>query len=139
MTEFTATSRGEAARKIVEIDQEIYKEASNFNAKRTIPLLLCLEDAIDNLSNEIIRTSPAANVHPLLNQAVNNLVVEWYKMIDKMIRLIVKNGYYDETTKIELAGISIGVFIGSQLEQKQDVDSFLRALRSKGEIGRNPT
>lgn len=140
MTQFTAKTKGEAAKKIPLIRAQIIKEASSFNSKRTIPLLLCLEDAVNSLEIDACKRKPIerdAN-HPLINLALTNLVFEWYGMIDELIRIISEYGFYDATTKIQRLGINFAVLMGSQEEQERYLKTILTELKAKGEIGSKP-
>ena len=140
MTQFTAKTKGEAARKIPLIKAQIIEEASSFNSKRTIPLLLCLEDSVNNLEIKTCKRQPVErNVnHPLINLALTNLIIEWYAMIDAMIENISEYGFYDSTTKIQRLGINFAVLMGSQQEQEEDLKTILTELKGKGEIGSKP-
>jgi hypothetical protein len=140
LSEFRASTKAEAARQLVLVKNEILEQSRKFNSRKTVPLLLCLEDAINNLEIEICRSQEVDKklVHPVINLALTNFIFEWYGITNEMINRISENGFYDPSTKIELAEIQLGVFIGEQRQQDQDLKEFLEGLRSDGLIGQKP-
>lgn len=136
MTQFKATSKAEAARKLASIKKEILNQAQKFNSRKTIPLLLCLEDAVNNLEIELCRTRRIDKLsHPEINLALDNFILEWYGIINEMIVHIADRGFYDASTKIELADIQFAAFMGQKHEQDQDLRTVLNELRADGQIG----
>ena len=115
------------------------KKQDSFNSKRTIPLLLCLEDSVNNLEIKACNRQPIErNVNPLINLSLTYLIAEWYSMIDEMFEHISEYGFYDPTTKVQSLGINFAVLIGSQEEQEEDLKTILTQLKEKGEIGFKP-
>lgn len=136
MTLFRATSKAEAGRKLALIDKEILAQAPKFNSRKVVPLLLCLEDAVNNLEISISKTHKIDKTfgeHPEHLQALVYFVSEWYEMVNRMIISISDEGFYDPSTKIELAEIQFAVFIEENYEQ--DLSKFLDELRSEGIVG----
>lgn len=136
MTLFRATSKPEAGRKLALIEREILAQAPKFNSRKVIPLLLCLEDAVNNLEISISRTQKINKKFegfPKHLQALVYFIFEWYEMINKIIIAISDDGFCDPTTKIELAGIYFAVSLEEDYEQ--DFRKFVDKLRAEKEIG----
>ena len=140
MTEFKASTKAEAARQLLIIKKDILEQAQKLNSRKIIPLLLCLEDAINNLEVSILKSEEVEKkpIHPMINLALNNLIFEMYGITDEMISLILRNGFYDSSTKIELTEIQLVVFFGTKFEQAQEIKEALGVLRSQGRIGQKP-
>lgn len=136
MTEFKATNKAEAARKLALIDKEILDQAKFLNSKKFIPMLLCLEDAIHNLELDICKNREVNRFNqPTINLALEYFLFEWYGIINQMIVKISDNGFIDPSTKIKLPEIQFGVFIGTKHEQSEDPAKFLKELRKDKLIG----
>lgn len=140
MTEFRASTKAEAARQLVLVNKEILEQSRKFNSRKVVPLLLCLEDAINNLEISICKREEVDNeqIHPMINLALTYFVFEWYGIIDEIISLVSRNGFYDPSTKIELAEIQLAVFFGNEQQQNEDLKRVLDGLRRDGLIGRKP-
>jgi len=140
LTEFSASTKAEAARQLVIVNKEILEQSRKFNSRKTLPLLLCLEDAINNLEISICKSEEVdkKQFHPMINLALTYFIFEWYRIIDEMISLVSRNGFYDPSTKIELAEIQLGVFFGNEQQQNEDLKEVLEGLRRDGLIGRKP-
>jgi hypothetical protein len=131
LTSFKAKTKEEAARKLMLIKNDIVSKASKLNQAKTLPLLLCLEDAINNLEIGLAKKHHAQREFdgsPELLMAAVHFVNEWYTIINEIVDVIYANGFYDSSTKIEICKIGFGLVFNDDLE------SFLDELRKKGEI-----
>ncbi|MCW4018585.1 MAG: hypothetical protein NWF00_07925 [Candidatus Bathyarchaeota archaeon] len=59
-------------------------------------------------------------------------------MLEEIQSLVLEHGFYDESSKMKLAGVNIGVFLGTQDEQNQEMQNFVNQLRLEGTIGNKP-
>jgi len=136
---FKATNKAEAGRKLVSINQDIQHRVKEFNSIRSLPILLCLEDAINNLE---IRVQKARKVEKKFDKfidryfAIVNCITQWYDLIDKMILDINEKGFKDPSTKIKIEAISFGISLEKDYEL--DIRRFENELREEGLIGKNP-
>ncbi len=56
MNSFRATNKAEAGKKLALVEKEISAQFIKLNSRKLIPLLLCLEDAVNSLEIEIARS-----------------------------------------------------------------------------------
>lgn len=135
---FKASSKAEAGRKLALITQEIQNRVKKFNSVRSIPMLLCSEDAINNLEIEIHK---ARNIKKEFDEfpnkyfAVITCIIQWYNLIDKMILYISEMGFKDFTTKIKTEAINFGVSL--QDDYISDIMEFENELIEKESISLN--
>jgi len=136
---FKATNKAEAGRKLVSLNQDIQRRIKKFNSIRSLPILLCLEDAISNLEINIQKARKVEKRFDGLDDryfAIVNCIIEWYDLIAKMILDINEKGFKDPSTKIKIEGISFGISLEKDFEL--DITRFENELREEGFIGKNP-
>ena len=108
---FKVTNKAEAGRKLVSINQDIQHRVKEFNSIRSLPILLCLEDAINNLEVRVQKAQKVEKQFEKFNDqyfAIVNCITQWYGLIDKMIQDINEKGFKDPSTKIKIEGINFG-------------------------------
>jgi len=136
---FAITSKAEAGRYLVSLKQDIQNRVQSFNSKRSLPILLCLEDAINNLEISLQRARKVEKKFEKFHDrylAIINCIIEWYSLIDKMIFDINEKGFYDPLTKIKIEGINFGVSLEEDFEL--DLNEFVEDLQEEGLVGKNP-
>lgn len=133
MGNFKARSKEEAGRELARIKKEIAKVVSSLDPMELVPLLLCLEDAVNNL--EIMCIKSMRLEENLKNErllAAFNFITEWYMMINDVIIEVVDNGHMSSTRPLtELPEFSFGICF------EKDLDKHLRFLHEKGELDLN--
>ena len=86
LTLFRAATKAEAGRKMALIDKEILAQAPKFNSRKVVPLLLCLEDAVNNLEISISKAHKIDKIfdrHPEHLQALVYFVSEVLPLLTK--------------------------------------------------------
>jgi hypothetical protein len=135
---FAITSKAQAGRYLVSLKQDIQNRVQSFNSKRSLPILLCLEDAINNVEINLQRDRKVEKKYEKSHDkylAIVNCVMEWYGLIDKMILDINEKGFSDSSTKIKIEGINFGVSLEEDFEL--DINEFVEHLQEKGRVGKN--
>lgn len=136
---FKATSKAEAGRKLASITLDIQNRVKKFNFFRSLPILLCLEDAINNLEINVQKAQKVEKKFegsPDRYFALFNCIIQWYDIINKMILDINEMGFKDPSTKIKIEAITFGVSLEEAYEL--DIIEFEDELRKEGLIGKNP-
>ena len=139
---FIITTKAEAAKKLEQVKKEFEKKSLGLNLRRIIPAILCLEESLYNLGNDIITThkiEKGFEENPELYSSFMEFLLEWKFAIDEIIAVILKNGFDDPTTKIELPGITFGIYTDRIPEQHLE-EGFTRNIAGeieKGRIGKN--
>ena len=113
MVVFNVKTKAEAAKKLAQVKQEFMNQSSNLNRRRIIPALLCLEDAVYNIAIDILAAHRVDNhfeESPELYSSFIEFLVQWYFVSDEIISSVLKNGFDDPTTKIELPRITFGIY-----------------------------
>lgn len=136
---FKANTKSEAWKKFTLINREISQRVQGFNSIRSLPILLCLEDAINNLEISLSRAHKIEkNFDGKLEHyfAIVNFITAWYYYLNDMIFDINKQGFYDPSTKIKTEGIAFGISLEEDYES--DIIKFTNELREKGLIEKIP-
>jgi len=128
---FKATNKGKAGRKLALIQKEISAQCSKLNRMDLIPLLLCLEDAMNNF--EIVclksfRVDKEYQENEDLRLSIIQFINEWYRIINDSIVEISDNGFSAPSNIIRLPEFCFGVCIQQKLED------YLQNLYEQGEI-----
>ncbi len=133
---FKTSDKAEAMKELIRISDDIEKSFANFNTLRTIPTILCLEDAIDSLYIEYQSKTKTETEYTLDPRqfAIDNLFIEWNKFLDDMIVNILSKGFLDCTTKELDIGINFGVSI--ERDYRTDLENFINQLKEENCIGR---
>lgn len=131
---FKARNKEEAGRMLGVVEKEIADITSKLNGKDLIPLLLHLEDAVNNLEiacqKRIIVDKEFQGKEELL-LALNIFVAEWFQIINYCIIEISENGTLIPPKIAKLPKFMFGVHF------QQDLDDQLLALHKKGELDDN--
>jgi len=132
---FKTSDKAEAMKELIRISDDIEKSFANFNTLRTIPTILCLEDAIDSLYIEYQRNvKTETEYQPDPRQlAFVNFLIEWNQFLDNMIVNILNKGFLDFTTKKLDIGINVGVSI--EKDYRTDIENFINQLKEENCIG----
>jgi len=132
---FKTSDKSEAMKELIRISDDIEKSFANFNTLRTIPTILCLEDAINSLNIEYQRNTKTETEYKPdpRHLAIVNFVIEWYQFLNNMIVNILNKGFLDCTTKNLDTGINVGVSI--EKDYGTDIENFINQLKEENWIG----
>lgn len=133
MDSYKIATKAEAGKTLGVVNRDINVQASKFNGKRALPFLMCLDDAVDNLHNELQRsqlTGSNLQITPELLLDLLQFVMGFHLTIDDMTKAICQNGFWEPTTKIELPTMAFGVCI------EEDLDKHLSTLYQEKKIGK---
>jgi hypothetical protein len=131
---FKATSKNKAGKQLGIIKAKIASESSKYNRTDLVPILLCLEDAVNNFEIVCIRHARTGEKHENHDEFIlstNQLITEWYKVINELLMLVVKNGEHLPPRITTFPQFSFGICI------QQNVDDYLLELYKKGELDGN--
>lgn len=134
MTRFRATTKTEAGRQLALIQKEILDTSSKLNCMDLIPLLLHLEDAINNLEISClksIRVDKEFSQEQDLYFSVARFISEWYEVINDCIIEISDNGFCVPHKTTDLPEFCFGICF------KQNLDDYLLELYEKGDFDEN--
>jgi hypothetical protein len=106
------SNKAEAGRGLVAVDKEIVAMSRSLNKVALIPMLLCLEDAINNFEIQVLKHDRVYEVYdniPELRFAIVQFIREWYKIVDDSIASILNNGFSAPSrfTRMPLMGFGI--------------------------------
>lgn len=130
---FKTNNKGEAARELTRLGEQIESSYANFNIIRAVPTILCLEDALGTLSNENERHKRENQPDPR-RLGVAHFTLELRQMLDTMLTGIMSKGFLDCSTKILPIGINFGVSV--EHEYQTDIKNFTNQLREQKIIGK---
>ena len=136
---FAVTSKAEAGRYLVSLKKDIQNHVKSINSQRSLPILLCLEDAINNLEISLHKARTVEKKFEKSHDrylAIFNCVMEWYALINKMILGITEKGFYDPSTLIKIEGINFGISLEKDYEL--DIEDFVEHLQEEGLVGKKP-
>lgn len=139
MEDFKATNRAEAGRKLAEIDQKLERYGSKFNIKKFVPLILCLEDAVNSLEIQVIKSAyvdKAFEKFPDVLVIFYQVITENFEFLNHILNEIVNDGFYDKSTKVELAETDFTIIIGEDFSQQ--LDQLIVKLQESGEVSKKP-
>ena len=89
---FKTNDKGEAAKELIRFNEQIENNYANFNIIRTIPVILCVEDALNALSNENERHKQKNERDPR-RLGVDHFIIESHQMFDTMLTGIMSKGF----------------------------------------------
>ena len=98
---FRTSDKSEATKELQRINEEIERSYSCFNVLRTIPTLLCIEDAVGSLHIEqqrklMIETKLKSDPR---QWGILIFLLEWAQFLSTMIVNILDKGFLDCSTK----------------------------------------
>lgn len=131
MGHFIATSKAEAGRKLASINEEIASFSKKLNCLDYIPLLLCLEDAINNFETSFLQAvmiNEKFKDNKDLRLSISQFITEWYQIINELINEISDNGICLPSTVGELPKFGFGICLQKNLED------YLRELYEEKQI-----
>jgi len=131
---FKTSDKAEAMKELARISDEIEENFASFNTLRTVPILLCLEDAIGSLYIDYQRNAMVEKEHKPESHhlAFSSFVIECNQLLDMMIVNILNKGFLDCTTKELNIGINVGVSLG---DYRIDIENAVNQLRKEKYIG----
>lgn len=134
MTRFRATTKAEAGRHLALIQKEIFDTSSKLNCMELIPLLLRLEDAINNLEISClksVRVDKEFSQEQDLRFSAARFISEWYEVINDCIIEISDNGFCMPPKTTELPEFCFGICF------EENLDDYLLELHEKGDFDKN--
>ena len=140
---FTVKTKAEAAKNLARVKQEFLELSSHLNCRRLIPMLLCLEDAVENIVKVFYvahRIDNRFKESPELYESFIEFLLQWFFAIDEIMKAGLENGFDDSTTKIELPRITFGIHSLDRASEKYleaDFQQFLQEQQKKGKIPKN--
>jgi hypothetical protein len=133
---FKTVDKSEAVKELQRINEDIEKSYVNFNILRTIPTLLCIEDAIGSLYIEYQRKMLMDWEHKSdpRHFGIVNFIMEWLQFLNSMIVNILSKGFLDCSTKTRNIGINFGLSI--ERDCSTDIRIFVAQLQEEKHIGK---
>jgi hypothetical protein len=127
------SDKGEAAKELLRLNQQIESSYTTFNILRTIPTILCLEDAVGALRIENERYTLESKPDPR-RLGVIYFTLEFRQMLDTMLTEIMSRGFIDCSTKNLYVGVNLGVSI--EQDYLSAIRSFIDQLQENKLIGK---
>jgi len=130
---FKAKTKEDAGRELARVESEISRVVVSLDPLEFVPILLCLEDAINNLEITIIRSRRIeGNLYEDRYFAASQFITEWYVMINDAITAILDNNHFSSKKEIaKLPELSFGIYFDKNLDEQ------LLLLCKKGELDPN--
>lgn len=111
-------TKAEVARQLPAMKQQVESLARQFNRTDAILILLCLQDAFDNLMNGIVRgmvtrTGPSEADNELLQTALYRHADRYFDLIDQELIILFNSSRLSPRSLSELPSIWVGIGLGS--------------------------
>lgn len=133
MSNFKASSKAQAGRQLEIVNNQLKAEYSKNNHVDTILLLLCLEDAINNLEIRFLKFNLMDGLekeeHEDFVLSMYQFMAEWYNVVNTILNTVIKNESFVPLKVRHLPQFMFGITL------QQDVDDYLIGLGKEGEIG----
>jgi hypothetical protein len=126
-------NKEEVGRKLTHVNKEIQATASKLNKSVCIPMLLCLEDAVENSQLDVLKQNLAdASLNNVgeIHFLINMFLAEFYRQISDSILSIKANGFSGATEITALPILSFGMYAD------QSFRDYLQELTEQGKIER---
>lgn len=127
-------SKAEVGRKLAQVNREILDTSSKLNKSVSIPILLCLEDAVENCQLEVLKQNQidkSFNTVEGMNFLINMFFAEFYRQISDSILSIIANGFLGSIEIANLPALSFGIYAN------QNTLDYLQELTDQGKIEKN--
>lgn len=124
-------NKAEVGRKLAQVNKEILDTSSKLNKSVSIPILLCLEDAVENCQLDVLKQNQVDkgfNSVRGMNFLINMFLAEFYKTIGDSILSIVANGFLSSTKITNLPVFLFGIYVN------QNIRDYLQELIEEGKI-----
>ncbi|MGA2768576.1 MAG: hypothetical protein ABSF24_09730 [Candidatus Bathyarchaeia archaeon] len=133
MSNFKASNKAEAGRQLEKVNNQLKAEYSKNNHIDTILLLLCLEDAINNLEIKFLKFNLTNGLekeeHEDFVLSMFQFMAEWYNVVNTILNTVIKNDSFVPLKIRQLPQFMFGITL------QQNVDDYLIGLGKEGEIG----
>jgi hypothetical protein len=132
-------TKAEAAKRLAQLNERFAELSSNNNCRRLIPTLLCLDDSVSNLMKDVLKNHRLNNDFeqlPELYLSYMEFLLQWHYVIDKILDALIKNGFDDPTTKINLPELTFGIYTEKlpQKELRAGYLQFIAEMQNEGKI-----
>lgn len=124
-------NKEEVGRKLAQVNKEILETSSRLNKSVSIPILLCLEDAVENCQMDGLRQNQKGkNLKEFreMNLLFNMFFAEFYKQISESILSIKANGTSLTSEITNLPVLSFAIYAD------QNIRDFLQESIEQGKI-----
>lgn len=136
---FKATTKADAGRRLAELKTKLSDYGNGFNSKKFVPLILCLEDAVNSCEIQIIKAvfaEKAFEQTPVIRLILRQLIVENFELLNFMLNEIVDKGFYDKSTKVDLVDTNFAIFFGQDFELQ--LNKLIQQFIKNGEVSKKP-
>lgn len=133
MNTLRAANKTEAGRLLGMVNSQLMVESSRTNRIDTILLLLCLEDAINNLEINFLRSKLKDYIEKekrdVFVLSIFQFISEWYHVMNTILNAITEKNSFVPPRIRQLPQFSFGITL------QQNIDDYLIELFKQGEIG----
>jgi hypothetical protein len=133
-------TKAEAVKRLTHLNARFVELSFNHNCRRIIPILLCLDDSVSNLMKDVLKNHRFNNDFeqtPELYLSYMEFLLQWHYVIDEILDAVIKNGFDDPTTKINLPGLTFGIYT-EKLPQKELRAGYLQFIADMQHEGKIP-